>query len=139
MATQVTNSILSDSIVKEGIVGVPPDRILSGESIAMSTLDKTYARSAAGRKKLVNDLKSDIGRAKAAFTGEKLTDVTNVVKRYWKGADADKFCSELSKKAKDAAKACDKYVTTIEASLNADASSFDKMQQTNASSIASLK
>ena len=103
------------------------------------TAEFTYSRSAAGKKKLIADLKSDIGRAKKEFTGSKLEDVKTVVKNYWQGADADKFFSELTAKAKEAAKACDKYVSTIETSLDSDSTAFDKMQDSNVSSISGLK
>ena len=105
----------------------------------METAEFTYSRGVTGRKKLVDDLKSDIGRAKKEFTGSKLTDIKTVISNYWQGADANKFYSELTAKAKEAAKACDKYVNTIETALTSDASAFDKMQESNASSIANLK
>ena len=70
------------------------------------------------------------------FTGglvipDKLTEINNAVKKYWVGADADKFVSQLKSKADAAAKKCENYKTVVETALSNDDKNFRAMQEKN--------
>ena len=107
--------------------------------MSVKMADMTYGRNVDGRKKLVSDLSNDIDKAAKKMTGESLKNVKDVVKKYWSGADANKFISELESKAKNAANKCKKYKEIVESNLTTDAKSFTSFQDKNANDIAGIK
>ena len=98
--------------------------------MAVSIDQMTYGRDATGRKQLIADITKDLNNAKSAFG--QLTNINNLVKKYWAGADADKFVKELKAKADAAGKSCTKDVTTVTTALDNDNKNFDAMQNKNA-------
>ncbi len=85
-----------------------------------------YGRSTTGRTQLVTNLKSDLNKAKSAF--KQLTDINNAVKKYWAGADADRFMAQLKTKADAAAKKCDTFKSVVESALATDDKNFRALQ-----------
>ena len=105
----------------------------------MSMDNFTYARSDAGRKKLIADLKADIEDAKRALKGTDYNTLKDSVNKYWVGTDKNKFVKMLDQSVADITKKFDQFKTQIESAINADAAAFKSMQASNAQSINKIK
>ena len=95
----------------------------------------TYGRSKSGQKKILQNLQSDIDRAINYLNGAEYETMIKTIGKYWAGADADKFISEL-RAMLTADKALFKsYKQTVQRALDADAKYFASGQSTIANSI----
>ena len=90
----------------------------------------TYGRSDAGTAKLIQDLKSDIGRAKKKLsTGDAdYKAFVNTIRANWSGSDAEVFLAKFQKSVQDCAKKINDYSSKIETRINADNKGFKSMQ-----------
>lgn len=106
--------------------------------MALNMSGATYGRDASGRKKLISDLQGDLKTARTAVTGNELTTLLKEVDKYWSGADADKFKTQIKTTATNIANDMKTFDRDLENSLNEDTKGFQKLQSTNASSISQL-
>ena len=101
--------------------------------MALNIAQMTYGRDAAGRKRLVTDLKADLAAAKKAFAD--VAEIKSAVAKYWRGPDATKFMEGFETMSQAAGKACTKFGEYVDNALSADAKNFNTMQNTNASQL----
>lgn len=95
----------------------------------------TYGRDTAGAKKLLAELQKKISTSISALKGSAYTDVVNTVKKYWSGADADKFLSEFANEVTELQTSFKRYNEIIQTAMANDAKGFAGMQETNAGLI----
>ncbi len=106
--------------------------------MALDMGSATYARDASGRKKLIADLQGDLKTARSAITGNELTTLLKEVDKYWSGADANRFKSEIKETANKIANDMKQFDKELDSVINDDDKQFRKLQSTNASSIGQL-
>ena len=101
--------------------------------------DADYGRDVAGRKKLLSNLQSDIDKAIKALTGTEYNNVKTQVSKYWVGADADQFKTNLQLSAKELATLFKEYKSTLAKALDTDSKQFASMQSKNAAQVSQAR
>ena len=107
--------------------------------MALEMKDATFARDKAGKKKLVANLQSDIDRAIKTLTGTEYNNVRQCVSKYWVGADADQFRTNIQLSAKELEALFKTYKQTIQKAMDTDTKQFASMQSKNASTVSQAR
>lgn len=107
--------------------------------MSLDIKNATYARDKAGKKKLVANLQSDIDAAIKVLTGNEYNQVRQVVSKYWVGADADQFRTNLQLSAKELEALFKTYKSTIQKALDTDTKQFSSMQSKNAATVSQAR
>ena len=95
----------------------------------------TYARSRTGIKKVCSDLQADIKRAGEKITGSEYTKFVGIVRKYWAGADAEKFIESFKRDVHSAKDRMKKISDSVESAFVSDYNQFRLMQHNNANNI----
>lgn len=96
--------------------------------MALNMTNATYGRSNAGLKSLIAEYEADINTIIKSLDGNAYTELKKEIKKYWQGADCDKFLAKIDEKINDAKSTVQNYRNTITNALNEDNTEFRKMQ-----------
>ncbi|MCI8588611.1 MAG: hypothetical protein HFG40_03060 [Bacilli bacterium] len=93
--------------------------------------DATHARSAKGMNVLANDIVADIKLVEKKLFGDEYKNFVNEVKKYWVGADADKFLTNFKKGVDEIQKGFKSWEKIVSTKFEEDKTQFAKFQSSN--------
>ena len=91
-----------------------------------------FARSKTGQSKLITEYKNDVKKIKKTTeNGKAYQELVKTVKKYWAGADADKFLKNVANYRNNIKQTATNAERVLEQAINADYNQFVKNQSTH--------
>ena len=100
-------------------------------STSVSLTDATYARSAAGIKRLQSDFSADIENLIKILNGDKYATFKKTIEQNWTGADAEDFLSDVESTRKTLETNLRELKTKFNNAMDEDAKQFAEFQARN--------
>ena len=97
----------------------------------LTITDTTYGRSTKGINALKNDILADIKIAKDRLNSDEYNNFIKEIKKYWVGADADKFIANFKSSVNSIRNGFASWEKTIIAKFDEDRTQFEKFQSGN--------